>query len=447
MVVRNRMKRSRRHLIWGVIGLVGLSLMIMAFWPQPIPVDFGRVKRETLRMTIDAEGKTRVRHRSIVSAPITGRLARIGLVEGDHVKQGEVIARIDPLPLDAAIREAQARIAEWRAQKAGVETLRPKAQAVSQLQARIAAAQLAHREAEARVGQSEAAYVQVQREVQRAQRLEAVGAMSREERETLDLMAITRRKELEAVRIEVERTEAEVQAVQAELAVLQAQQQDPDYLIDVYSARIARTEAELAKLQDEARRTQIFAPVTGQVLRILEEHERSVTAGTPLLELGDLSQLEVVIDVLSTDSVKIQPGIPVRIEHWGGNASLLAHVSRVEPAAFTKLSALGVEEQRVNVIADFAARSVPLGDGYRVEARIVIWEGKAVLSVPLSAIFRCAGDWCVFTVTEGRAIRQVVQLGKRNRMSAEVLSGLNEGEIVILYPGDDLQDDIRVESR
>lgn len=441
------MQVSRRHIIWFVVGLGVISLIVMAFLPKPLAVDFGRVTRQPLRITIDAEGKTRVRHRSIVSAPVTGRLARIALTEGDHVNQGEVVARIDPLPLESAVQEAQARIAEWRAQRAGVETLRPKPQSLSHLEARIAAAQSANRESEARVGQAEAAYAQAQREVQRAQRLEAVGAMAREEREVLDLTTVTRRKELEAARLEVERTAAEVRAARAEFAALQAEQQDPDYLIEVYSARIASIEAELARLRDEAQRTEILAPVSGQVLRILEEHERSVVAGTPLVEIGDLTQLEVVIDVLSTDSVKIRPGAQVLIEQWGGEASLLAQVQLVEPSAFTKISALGVEEQRVNVIAVFTTSPVPLGDGYRVEARIVVWEGEGVLSVPLSALFRCDDDWCIFTVATDRAKRQVVKLGHRNRTAAEVLSGVEEGELVVLHPGDQLQDNTRVEQR
>ena len=162
------MQIARRHIIWSVVGLGIISLIVIAFVPKPLAVDFGRVTRQSLRITIDAEGKTRVRHRSMVSAPVTGRLARIGLNEGDHVKQGEVVARIDPLPLESAVREAQSRIAEWRAQRAGVETLRPKPQSLSHLQARIEAAQSANREAAARVGQAEAAYTQARREAQRA---------------------------------------------------------------------------------------------------------------------------------------------------------------------------------------------------------------------------------------------------------------------------------------
>jgi HlyD family secretion protein len=438
---------SPRRLIWILVLLVIAGLMVFAVLPAPLLVDLAPVKRGILTVTVDAEGKTRVRQRSIVSAPVTGRLSRIALHEGDWVEQGTLIARIDPLPHDAAIREARARMAEWRAQRAGVETLRPKQQSLLHIQARIAAAISAQREAEAKVGQASAALEQAQREVQRAKRLEAAGAISQEGRETLELLTTTRSKELEAAQLEVQRTAAEVKAAQAELAVLEAQQRDPDYLLDVYSARIASIEAELARLQDEANRTEILAPVSAQVLRILEENERVVTAGTPLLELGDLSQLELVVDLLSTDSVNVQPGAPVWVEDWGGDTTLHARVRLVEPSAFTKVSALGVEEQRVNVIADFIDAPVPLGDGYRVEARIVIWQGEAVLQVPLSALFRCGESWCVFAVVDHRAQRRPVALGHRNRIAAEVVDGLQEGDIAILHPTDELREGARVKSR
>ncbi len=361
--------------------------------------------------------------------------------------QGTIIARIDPLPLDAAVREARARIAEWRAQRAGVETLRPKQPSLLHVRARIAAAQAAKREAEARVEKARAALQQARREAQRAARLEAVGALSLEERETLQLLETTRIKELETTQLEVQRAASEVQAAQAELAVLEAQQRDPDYLLDVYSARIARIEAELATLQDEAIRTDILAPVSGKVLRVLEEHERVVAAGAPLLELGDLTQLELVIDILSTDAVKVQPGAAVIIEHWGADDRLRAQVRLVEPSAFTEVSALGVEEQRVNVIADLMDTPVPLGDGYRVEARIVTWEGDQVLKVSLSALFRCQEAWCVFAVEDDKARLRRIELGHRSDFEAEVLQGLQEGDVVILHPTDRLSNDTRVRSR
>lgn len=436
-----------RRLVWAVLALGALVLLVLVFRSAPMPVDVGTVERGLLRVTIDAEGKTRVRQRSVISAPVAGRLARITLDEGDTVASGSIVARLDPLPLDAAVREARARLAELQAQRSGVETLRPKQQTLSHMQACIAAAKTARLEAEARVEKARAALAQAEREVQRAQRLETVGAISREQRETLELLDTTRRKEFEAAQLEVKRAASEVKAAEAELAVKQAEQRDPDYLLDVYSARIASIEAELAKLQDEAQRTDIRAPVGGQVLRVLEEHERVVTAGTPLLELGNLSDLELIIDVLSTDAVKIQPGATVLIEQWGGDAPLRGRVRLVEPSAFTKVSALGVEEQRVNVIADLIDNPGPLGDGYRIEARIVVWEAAQVLKVPVSALFRCAEAWCVFIVMQHRAEHHRIELGPRNAFHAEVRHGLNQGDHVILHPSERLSNGTRVRPR
>lgn len=445
--VRVRMKLSPRRIVWLVVGLGVVGLVAVAFRPAPLAVDVEPVERGGLRVTVGAEGKTRLRDRFVISAPVAGRLARVTLEAGDTVERDAVVARLDPLPLDAAVREAQARLTEWQAQRQGVATLRPKPEALAQGQARVRAAQAAQREAEARVEKAQAALEQSRRDLQRAQRLEAVGVIAREGRETAALTETTRAKEFEATQLEVQRAAAEVWAAQAALAVLEAQRRDPDYLLDVYSARIASVEAELARLRDEAVRTEIHAPVRGQVLRVLEEHERVVAAGTPLLELGNLSEIELVVDVLSTDAVKVQPGAIVLIEHWGGDQTLQARVRRVEPAAFTKISALGVEEQRVNVIADFSQMPVLLGDGYRVEAHIVVWEGEAVLKVPVSALFRCADAWCVFTVVDGRARRQQVAIGQRSGFEAKVRHGLTAGNVVIVHPTEQVADGKRVRPR
>jgi HlyD family secretion protein len=439
------MKPSLRTIVWLLVGLVLVGLLVMMFRPQPVRVEVASVERGPLTVTVDAEGKTRLRQRYVVSAPVEGRVERISLEAGDTVERGMVVARIDPLPLDAAVRSALARLAELQAQRQGVATMRPKQQALLQAEERIRAAQAARREAEARAEQAEAALEQAQRELQRAQRLEAIGAISRETREGLELTATTRQKALKAARLEAQRALAEVRAAQAAHAVLQAEQRDPDYLLEVYDARIASVEAELAKLRDEAIRTDIRAPVGGRVMRVLEEHQRVVAAGTPLLELGNLDTLELVIDVLSTDAVAIQAGARVLVEHWGGNRTLTARVRRVEPSAFTKISALGVEEQRVNVIADLPAVPPALGDGFRIEARIVVWEAPQVLRVPVSALFRCGQAWCVFVVVAGRAQRRRIVIGHRNDLAAEVKQGLEAGETVIVHPSTQLSDGARVE--
>jgi HlyD family secretion protein len=184
--------------------------------------------------------------------------------------------------------------------------------------------------------------------------------------------------------------------------------------------------------------------VAGTVLRVLEENERVVAAGMPLVELGDAKDLEIVIDVLSSDAVRIRPGTRVRIEDWGGSDSLRAEVRRVEPSAFTKVSALGVEEQRVNVIAELQEDAPGLGDGYRVEARIQVWQANDVLLVPVSALFRTGDSWAVFVVEDGTARRREIAVGERGGFHAEVRASLTEGETVVLHPGDRLTDGARV---
>lgn len=434
------MKIAPRRLILPLCALAILAGAVVALRPEPLAVDIGRTTHGPLRVTIDAEGKTRLRQRFVVSAPVAGRLARLQLKEGDMVERGTVIARIDPFPMDTAIREAQARLAEWQAQRAGVATLRPKHDALLQARARIAAAEATRHSAEARVEQARAALEQAQRERQRAERLEARGTISREASETAQLQETTRAKEYEASLRMAQGAVADIKAAQATLAVLEAEQRDPDYLLSVYNARIASVEAELARLRDEAARTDIIAPESGIVLRVLQENERVVAPGTPLLELGNLAGLELIVDVLSADAVRIQPGMAMLVEHWGGGHTLQARVRLIEPAAFTKISALGVEEQRVNVIGDFVDSPQSLGDGYRVEARIIIWEQEYVLRLPLSALFRCADTWCTFVMEAARAQQRQIKIGQRNDTAVEIRQGLVAGEQVILHPSDQVHD-------
>ncbi|NEO32889.1 MAG: efflux RND transporter periplasmic adaptor subunit [Symploca sp. SIO3C6] len=441
------MKYLPRHLSYFMAGLGAIALIILAFRPSPIQVDLGEAKRGTLLVTVDEEGKTRIRSRFVVSTPVAGRLNRIELDEGDRVKQSSVIARIDPLPLNSQVREVQAKLREWQAERAGVVTQRPKQEALLQAQARIRAAQAQQREAQAKVEQVQASLAQAKRDHIRAQRLAADGAISRQELESAQLLEITRTRELEVEQREAESAAAEVVAAREELSILRAEQRDPDYMLDVYDARIASAEAELARLADDAARTEIKSPVDGEVLRVLQESARHVEAGTPLLELGNPEQIEVVVDLLSTDAVKVKSGTKVLIEHWGGEQTLEAKVNYIEPSAFTEISALGVEEQRVNVIAEFINSSVPLGDGYRVEARIVIWEGHDMLIVPLSSLFRCEQAWCVFVVEDGRAKKRQVEISKRSDFEAVIQQGLELGEVVILHPTEEIEDNKRVAPR
>jgi HlyD family secretion protein len=444
LVAKDAAKLPLKQIVYITLGLVVILGLVNVFRPAPILVDTARIERGALQVTVDAEGKTRIRQRYVISAPANGHLDRIDLNEGDLIKRGTIVARLDPLPLDASVKEALSRLAEYRAEKAGVETKRPKPESLTQAKAHIQAAQAYQRQAEAKVSQAQASLSQARRDRQRNQQLERTGVISRRERENAELNETIRLRELEAAILQAKAATSEVAAEQANLAVLLKQQQDPDYLLRVYDARIASTEAELSTLQGEVARTPIRAPVGGQVLRILQKSALFVTDGTPLLELGDPSKLEAVVDVLSSDAVKIKPGDPMLIDPGAGDQVFHGRVRRIEPSGFTKVSALGVEEQRVNIIGDFVDPPKPLADGYRVEAHIITWKEKNVVKVPMNALFRCDRSWCVFVVKEDKAQRRQIELGHRSDQEAEVRKGITTGEVVILHPTEQIQEGQRV---
>lgn len=432
-------KKKSKWLIYGGVAIATFTAIVWAFRPIPITVETRSVTRGELQVSVNAEGKTRIRDRFVISAPVSGRLTRIQLKAGDRVRPGEIVAQIEPLTLTAPVQEALGRLAEARAQREGVATQRPKAATLEQAQTRIQAAAATHRQAEASVAQAQAALNQAQRDRQRAQSMAASGVISRRDRENAELTEITRSKELERATLAAKAAMSEVEVARAALTVLQAQQRDPDYLLKVYDARIAGIEADLAKLRDEAARTEIRSPSGGQVLRLLQESAQSVTAGTPLLEIGDVAKLEIVIDVLSADALKIKPGNLILVQAGSGVPTLKAKVRQVEPSAFTKVSALGVEEQRVNIIGDFINAPASLGDGYRSDVQIVVWQDPNVLKVPLSALFRCDQSWCVFSVRDGKAQERSLEISQRNTSEAEVRSGLQAGDTVILHPNEQIK--------
>ncbi|WP_017325590.1 efflux RND transporter periplasmic adaptor subunit [Synechococcus sp. PCC 7336] len=443
-----RLKNIPRRFAYLLAGTGIAAGLVWAFRPAPLLVDMGQVERGELVVTVDAEGQTRVRSRFVVAAPVAGRLQRIDLDPGDAVAQGEGVAQIDPLPLTSQVEEAQARLQEFRAEREGVETQRHKPAELLQAEAQIRAEVAEQQEMAARVREMEAALAQAQRDRERFERLASEGAVSQQRLESAQLEEETERQALAAAQQDEARAIAEVEAARETLQRLQAEQSDPDYLLDVFDARIASVEAELANLVDEANRTEIYAPADGQVLRVMQESERFVEAGEPLLEVGDLARMEIVVDILSTDAVKVRPGTDLLVVNWGRDETLLARVRMVEPSAFTEVSALGVDEQRVNVIADFVDSSEALGDNYRIDARIVVWQADDVLKIPLSALDPCdGGGWCVFVVEQGKARLQQVEIGPRSRFEVAIAAGLQEGETVILHPSEKVGDGDRVELR
>ncbi|HVA38983.1 MAG TPA: HlyD family efflux transporter periplasmic adaptor subunit [Candidatus Dormibacteraeota bacterium] len=436
------MPKTRRTIVVLLVALaLAAALTFAAFRPRPVLVEVGAAMRGPLQVTVEAEGVTRVRDRFVVSAPVAGRLGRVGLSEGDRVRAGMLLARIDPLPERADVRAALAQLDELRAQRAGVATLRPKAAALAQADAKIAAVQARRRYAEARVEQARALVAKARSDLARDERLAGVGGLPRSAVESARVDEQVKSRELEAALMESRAAASEVAAAKAMRAELEASRSDPDYLLKVYDARIAGVEADLTKLRDAAARTDVRAPAGGRVLRVLQKSEQFVSAGAPLVEIGDPGNLEIVVDVLSSDAVRVAPGARMSVD-VGSGAPLQGVVTRVEPSAFTKVSSLGIEEQRVHVIGSLAPSPAEarVGDGYRVEASIVVWRAAEVLKAPLSAAFRCGRQWCVFTIRDGRAHRREIEIGQRSDAEVEILRGLSAGDRLVLNPGDDLSD-------
>ncbi len=387
--------------LWIALAVVG-GLAAVALWPTTVPVDTATAVRGSLIVTVDEEGQTRVRDRFVVGAPVAGRVLRIQLEPGDEVHAGDVVAQLQPETpalLDARSRaEAEAALASARAAvgRAGADEQRARA-----------------------------TLAQAERELARVKSLVA---------ESLS-------------------TTQQLEARQADVATAQEQVNAAVFAARAAEAEVARAQARLAPGSVRAaggRVVPVTSPVDGVVLKRVRESESVVPAGDALLEIGNPQQLEIVVDLLSLDAVRVQPGARVLVEQWGGDRTLAARVRRVEPSGFTKVSALGVEEQRVNVILEFtdaAEAWKALGDGYRVEARIVTWEAADVLKVPTAALIRVGAQWAVFVVRDGRAAQATVTLGHQNGQEAEVTGGLEPGAVLILHPGDTLTAGTRVQPR
>lgn len=397
-----RARRRRWPRYAGAALLVGL--LAAGFWPRAIPVETARAARGELRVTIDEEGQTRVRNRYVVSSPVGGQLRRVDLKPGAAVRAGETV------------------LAEL--ETAGTDLL--DASALEQARARIGAAKGNRSAAQARKFAAEASQKLAEAELARQRALAGKKLISAQELETAEMRAVTAAQEARAA------------AFAAQVAVFELEQAE---------ATLRRGLPADEATRGEAPRVVVRAPVDGVVLRVFQESARLVPGGTPLLEVGDPADLEVRVEVLSRDGVAARPGAPVLLERWGGEGVLNARVRLVEPAAFTKVSALGVEEQRVNLIADFTdapERRAGLGDAYRVEARIVVWDAADVLKAPAGALFQRDGGWKVFVVEGGRARLRAVEAGRSNGVETQVLGGLEPGERVIVYPGDRVADGVRV---
>ncbi|WP_296057689.1 HlyD family efflux transporter periplasmic adaptor subunit [uncultured Amphritea sp.] len=401
-------KRSGHWMLLASVVIV-LLLLVWAFIPRPLLVDIGRVQRGAMLETIDDEGKTRVQDAYVVSTPVTGRLLRIDVEPGDRVIQDEtVVARMlpsNPVALDSRSRE-QARAAVSSAEAA----------------VRLAQAQLNKALADADLTRTE---------FERVTALHQRGAIS-------DSALDTAKQAWRVASAQLDMANASISMRQADLARARAQ------LITFIPGQADNSAADSGVIN-------IVAPHSGSILRVLQESETTLPAGQAILEIGDINdELEVVVELLSTDAVKVTAGNRVIIENWGGPQALEGVVEKIEPWGFTKYSALGVEEQRVKTTIRFdsdKARRAALGHGFRVETRIVVWDASDALIVPSSALIRSGSNWAVYRVESGKAVLKAVEVGHNNGISAELLGGLEEGQQVVLYPPAELSDGSRVKPR
>ncbi|MGE5807839.1 MAG: efflux RND transporter periplasmic adaptor subunit [Nitrospirota bacterium] len=393
----------RRRVLVITVGLVVALGLVYGFMPKPVDVDVVPAKRGPLRVTVEEEGRTRVKDRFVVSAPVAGYLKRVDLEVGDAVRKGQCVARLEPLRSSV---------------------LDPRSRAEAEAAAASARAALDAVKEKARAAAADAEYSRARN--LRMKKLAADGHISKDD--------------LDQSESETKKTDAILLSSEAAVSAAKGDLERAESVLR-YSA---------AENVADGGKTVVAAPVTGKVLKLHHESEGVVNSGDPLLDIGNPHGLEVKAEVLSADAVKIRQGMPVVFERWGGDMPLSGRVHIVEPAGFTKVSSLGVEEQRVLVIVDFTSPADAwqgLGDGYRLDASFIIWEGKDVLQVPASALFRKGEGWALFIVENNRARMRPVEVGNRNGLVAEIVKGVVEGEQVIAHPDDRLGEGRRVRTK
>lgn len=402
---RLRVRAIRRWITRIVLALLALGVaasVVVALLPKPVLVEVAEVRKARLTVTVDEDGRTRVKDRFVVSAPLTGRLTRIGLRPGDRVEANAALARLLPLP---------------------TPLLDPRSRA--EAQANLGAAEAGYRQSQAAESRARAALEFAESDVKRQRQLAKGGAISEE--------ALAR--------------------AELELRTLRDDQASATFGASVAANQARQAQAALGRLDPDSKNAdqmELQSPVDGEVLQVLREDEGVVQAGTPLLEIGNPAALELVVDVLTSDAVRIPKDARVRVSRWGGDQELLGHVRRVEPKAFAHQSSLGVEEQRVNVIIDLESPQemwAKLGDGFRVEASIIVWEEGDVLQIPVSAAFKQDDQWSVYVVEGERAHARHVVLGEQNGRTAQIQSGLEPGARVIIHPGEQIADGTKVAPR
>lgn len=394
----------KKKISWMVGGLIVLALLVWAFMPRATEVEVASVTQGRFERSVQEDGKTRLRDRYVVSTPLAGRVARITLRQGDSVERDAMVATL--WPLVPALLDERAR---------------------DQQNAHVGTLEASVSRAKANVGRAMAALDQARAELKRNEALAKEGFVSPNQNETGRLTVRLREQELESAR-----------------------QEESGARHELDQSRIALRQYSSGSTGAQQRAWQIKAPVSGKILKIQQQSEGIVQAGTPLMELGDPSQLEVVVDVLTEDAAQIRPGTPVQLSNWGGPETLEGRVRLIEPAAFTKVSALGVEEQRVNAVIDITSapdKRATLGDGFKVDVRVLVQVVESAVKVPVSALFPVGGRSALFVVEGGRARQREIEVAARNGVEAWVKTGLAAGTPVIVYPPTALKDGARVTTR
>jgi HlyD family secretion protein len=400
----------KKKLLLILSALVALALLVWVFMPKATEVEVATVSKGQFDRAVQADGKTRLRARYVVSTPLAGRVARLALKEGDAVQQGTVLTTLTPSA--PALLDARTE---------------------DELRARIGAVAAASRRADVGVERAEAALLQANNQLQRSETLTKQGFVSPNQNETERLAVRLREKELESAQQDVQASRYELAQAQAALKQYTQPAQSP---IQTF----AQTSASRAWM--------VRAPVNGKVLKVMQQSEDILPAGAPLLELGDPTQLEVVVDILTADAMQVMPGMPVQMTV--GTTTMEGNVRLIEPAAFTKVSALGVEEQRVNVIINITSppnKWPMLGDGFRVDVRILVQTVPDVTLVPVSALFPLTNQSGVFVLDGGHARQKQVEITARNGVSGWVAKGLEPGAVVIVYPASTLKEGSSVMAR
>jgi HlyD family secretion protein len=393
----------RMAIVAGILATA--ALVVWAVMPGAVPVETALVTRGKFVASVDEDGKTRVRERYVVAVPLAGRLGRIRFKVGDQIKVDDAVAAITPSPAPLMDPRTRQEIGE-----------------------RLGAAEANLERAKAVVERSRAQSNQANTDLKRTQTLADRGAATAQALEHAELAVRLADRDLRAAEFLDHAAEHELSQMRALLAR--------------YSGD--------SNANETPESWSVTAPVSGVVLRVAQESETIVQPGTPLLDVGDPRDLEIVVDVLSTDAVEIRPGADVAIIHWGGQAALSGRVRRVEPAAFTKISTLGVEEQRVNVLVDITSPAqdwAKLGDAYQLDAQITVFTQDDAAIIPAGALFRRGDQWNVFVVKDGRAQIRDVRVVRRAGRLAAIASGLEEGDLVIVYPSDRVASGVRVQVR